>query len=1119
MYMSVLTQSEELAIQNQFQELLHVCPHSDEERNLIRKAFDFAYEAHINMRSLTGEPYIRYLLCVARIVAEEIGLGATAVLATLLRDATGKNPDDSPDFISDRFGPKVAVMVDGLNKIKELDVIDSYSFLHAENFRKLMLNMSDDQSVILIKIADCLYNMRTLDALSPGKQLKIARETMFLYAPLAYQYGFYSIKQELEDLSLKYRHPKIYHDIFNLLKNDQLDREKSIEEFMVPIRKKLIENGYTFEMKSRSKSIYSIYYKMQYKGVAFDDIYNLQAIRIVFEPAPDISEKIQCWNIYALIANIYTPKYDRIRDWVSLPRANGYEALHTTVMGPGGKWVEVQIRSRRMDNIAEKGLATYSGATTDDKELDKTVWDLAIKNQFLELMHACTFIRSDEDRNLIRKAFDLAREAHIDMHRKAGDPYIIHPLCVARIVVEEIGLGTTSVIAALLHDVVEDNPDYSLEFIRTQFGPKVAMIVDGLTKISGVDVFDKSSSLQTENFRKILLTISDDLRVILIKLADRLHNMRTLDAMSPEKQIKTAGETMFLYAPLAHRLGYYTIKQELEDLSLKYRHPKMYQDIVYKLKDSEEKRDKSVEEFMVPIRKKLIENGYRFEMTGRSKSIYSIYYKMQHKGVLFEEIYDLSAIRIVFDPIPDISERNQCWNIYTLITDIYMPKLDRIRDWVSMPKANGYEALHITVMGADGRWVEVQIRTRRMDDIAEKGYAAHWKYKGVTAKETELDKWLRKIKELLQDPNTDASELVDNFKMNLFTKEIHVFTPKGQIKTLPQRATALDFAYEIHSEIGHRAIAAKVNHKLYPLSHELHSGDQVEIITLDKKQTQRQWLEDVVTAKAKTSIKNNIKAETKNPVERGKVIFEEKLKQNNVALTPNSSVINKVLRAYDAQTKDELYSKIGADLIRLDDLPKILKNNPEKKWTRIWRLQLFGTKALPSSGNEQLNSDSTVPDATEESIDEQKFNYKIAKCCNPIPGDDVIGYLNLSNELILIHKSRCPNAVKLTANRGDLIVPVKWTTLKVFSFLAKISIQGIDRPDIYLQITTRLTEELNINIRTFNMASHDGIFEGTIQLYVHNANDLENLMKKLKKLKGVESVKRLEILDKQLEEV
>jgi len=745
--------------------------------------------------------------------------------------------------------------------------------------------------------------------------------------------------------------------------------------------------------------------------------------------------------------------------------------------------------------------------------------ETTIQNQFQKLLHVCMFIRSDEDRNLIRKAFDLSYEAHREMRRKSGEPYIVHPLCVARIVVEEIGLGTTAVVAALLHDVVEDNPDYSLDFIRSQFGPTVVMIVDGLTKISGADIFDKNSSLQAKNFRKILLTISDDLRVILIKLADRLHNMRTLDALPSDKQIRIAGETMFLYAPLAHRLGFYSIKQELEDLSLKYRHPKMYKDIVYKLKDSEEKRNKSVEDFMVPIRERLVENGYRFEMTGRSKSIYSIYYKQQHKGVPFEDIYDLQAIRIVFDPVGDVPERNQCWNIYTLITDIYTPKHDRIRDWVSTPKANGYEALHITVMGADGKWVEVQIRSRRMDDIAEKGLAAHWKYKGVTAEETELDKWLRKIKELLHDPNTDDTELVDNFKMNLFTKEIHVFTPKGQIKTLPQKSTALDFAYEIHSEIGHRAIAAKVNHKLLPLNHELHSGDQVEIITSDKKRTQREWLDEVITSKAKTSIKNNIKAENKNRVERGMMIFEEKLKENNEALTPNSRVMRKVLEAYDTPTKDELYSKIGADLLTLDDLPKILKNNPINKWIRYWQLQLFGTKPRPSYDSKQTVDDVLASDTTEKKTVEPEFNYRIAKCCNPIPGDDVIGYLNPSNDLILIHKSRCPNAVKLTANRGDLIVPVKWTTLKILSFLAKVAIQGIDRPDIYLQIITRLTEELNVNIRTFNMASHDGIFEGTIQFYVHDTRDLNNLMKSLKKLKGVESVKRLEILDKQLEEV
>ena len=743
--------------------------------------------------------------------------------------------------------------------------------------------------------------------------------------------------------------------------------------------------------------------------------------------------------------------------------------------------------------------STYTSVLTETEEI-------YIENLFQELLHVCTFIRSDEDRNLIRKAFDLSNKAHGYMRRKSGEPYIIHPICVARIVTEEIGLGTMSVVAALLHDVVEDNPDYTIEFIRNQFGPKVALIVDGLTKISSA--FDSDTSLQAENFRKMLLTISDDIRVILIKLADRLHNMRTLAALSPETQIKIASETMYLYAPLAHRLGFYSIKQELEDLSLKYRHPTKYTDIVNLLKDSEDERNKSVYDFMVPIKEKLIEKGYNFEITGRSKSIYSIYYKMTHKNVPFEQIFDLTAIRIIFEAEQDIPEKNQCWNIYSLITDVYTPKHDRIRDWVSTPKANGYEALHITVMGTDGKWAEVQIRTKRMDEIAEKGFAAHWKYKGVASSESELDKWLRKIKESLQSPNSDAIEFIDDFKMNLFANEIQVFTPKGQIKTLPQKATALDFAYEIHSEVGNKAIAAKVNHKLTPLNHELSSGDQVEIITSDKKQTQREWLDKVVTAKAKSSIKHNIRVENKNHVERGRTIFEEKLKSLN--LTPNSRVMRKLLEAYDTSTKDEFYGKIGAELLSMDDLPKILKRNSKNKWIRYWQLQLFGPKNRNGSNREESDIDIEM---TKKDGNKAQIDYKIAECCNPIPGDDVIGCLDPANDLVLIHKLRCPNAVKTAANRNDLTVPVKWTSYKMFSFLAKIAVQGIDRTDIYLQIITKITEELNVNIRTLNMSSHDGIFEGTIELYVQDTNDLENLMNGLKSLKGIENVNRLEILD------
>ncbi|MDR1672406.1 MAG: RelA/SpoT family protein [Bacteroidales bacterium] len=728
--------------------------------------------------------------------------------------------------------------------------------------------------------------------------------------------------------------------------------------------------------------------------------------------------------------------------------------------------------------------------------------EIAIQDQFQELLHISTFIRNDKDRDAIREAFDLAHLAHSDMRRKSGEPYIIHPLCVARIVVEEIGLGTTSVVAALLHDVVEDT-DYTLEFIKEHFGKKVAVIVDGLTKIS--DVFDNNSSLQAENFRKMLLTLSDDVRVILIKLADRLHNMRTLDALPPDKQIKIASETIFLYAPLAHRMGFYTIKQELEDLSLKYRHPKIYIDIVNLLKDNEEKRNQALEEFMSPIRERLSANHYRFEMTGRPKSIYSIYYKMQHKGVPFEEIYDLNAVRIVFDPDKDISEKRQCWNIYSLITDIYTPKLDRIRDWVSIPKSNGYEALHITVMGKNGKWVEVQIRSRRMDDIAEKGFAAHWKYKGVASSESELDKWLRKIQESLKEQDSDVLEFIDDFKLNLFANEIQVFTPKGQIKTLPQKAVALDFAYEIHSKIGNSAIAAKVNHKLVPLNHMLSSGDQVEIITSDKMRSQREWLDEATTTKAKTSIKNNIKAENRNRVEKGRLLFEQKLRENN--LSPNSRVMRKMLDAYDMPTKEALYSRIGMEVIKLDDLTKILKRNSKNKWIRYWQLQLFGVKDRQEQPTSSARKNTP------------NMQYRIALCCNPIPGDDVIGYMNHKEDVVQIHKSRCPNAVKLASNHSECIVPVKWTTYKVFSFLVKIAIQGIDRPDIYLRIISKITEEMNVNIRTFNMASHDGIFEGTIELYVHNTEDVENLTKELKNLKGVETVKRIEELDQSRESI
>ena len=743
---------------------------------------------------------------------------------------------------------------------------------------------------------------------------------------------------------------------------------------------------------------------------------------------------------------------------------------------------------------------------------------IIIRERFNDLLTHCTRVKGDEDLQLIHKAFELAFEAHKEMKRKSGEPYVLHPIAVAKIVSKEIGLGTTSVVSALLHDIVEDT-DYTLEYIESNFGEKIASIVDGLTKISGV--FDKNSSLQAENFRKMLLTLSDDVRVILIKLADRLHNMRTLDALPPHKQIKISGETIYLYAPLAHRLGLYVLKTELEDLSLKYRHPKIYNEILNRLHDNEEIRKKQIEEFSKPICVILDHHNISYEISGRPKSIYSIYYKMQHKQVPFEEVYDLLAIRIVFDPTEEGLEKAQCWNIYSLITEIYMPKHERIRDWVSTPKTNGYEALHATVMGPRGKWVEVQIRTRRMDEIAERGFAAHWKYKNANSQESELDKWLKNIREMLDKPSTDALEFLDEFKMNLFSSEIHVFTPKGQIRTLPKNSTALDFAFDIHSVIGNSAIAAKVNHKLVPLNHVLNSGDQVEILTSDKKKSQREWLDFVVTVKAKTSIKDHIKAESKNRIELGKQKLETKLNEFN--LTPSSRIFKKLLPEYEVGSKDELYSKIGSGIINLDDLKKILKKNTKNKWIRYWELQL--TKVIPRKEGEALVVDGSDEEEGKPVIDPKstffiqepaegvEANYKLAKCCNPIPGDDIVGHRNASENFVIIHKSRCPHAVKLVSAHADLLIQAKWTTYKILSFLARISIRGVDKFGMYNNITNVICKELNVNIRAINIASHDGIFEGTIDLYVHNAKDLNTLLADLVNVKGVESVTRVENLN------
>jgi guanosine-3',5'-bis(diphosphate) 3'-pyrophosphohydrolase len=739
-----------------------------------------------------------------------------------------------------------------------------------------------------------------------------------------------------------------------------------------------------------------------------------------------------------------------------------------------------------------------------------TAEEIQVRREFNDLLDTCTRCNKRGDKALIRKAFKIAYNAHKGALRMSGEPYILHPIAVAKIVTQEMGLGVKAIVSSLLHDVVEDT-EFTLEDIENHFGPKIASIIDGLTKISGV--FDKNSSLQAENFRKMLLTLSEDVRVILIKLADRLHNMRTLGSLPVAKQMKISAETLYLYAPLAHRMGFYSIKNELEDLSLKHRYPKIFQELSDKIKSQEKSHQEFIEEFSRPIKEQLEHNGISYDISGRYKSIYSIWHKMQSKNIPFEEVYDLMAIRIVFDPLAGIPEKTQCWNIYSMITDIYMPKPERIRDWVSTPKANGYEALHATVMGPKGNWVEVQIRSRRMDDIAERGFAAHWKYKTDSSHESELDKWLKRIRELLSNTNSDALEFLDDFKLNLFASEIFIFTPKGDTKTLPVNSTVLDFAYEIHTEIGHKAIGAKVNHKLVSLNHVLKSGDQVEIITSDTYRSRLEWLDDVKTIKAKTAIKDALKAENKNRIEKGKKLLEEKL--SDLKLRPNARIIQKLLPAYDVSNKDEFYSKVGTGIIQLEDLEQVLKRNTKSKWVNYWSLQLgkaslMGKKAVTVNHTTPKTGFKT-PILLRENIHDATTDYATAQCCNPIPGDNVIGFCEPENqENITIHQAKCPTAIKLLSSHSDLLVPVKWTTHKLLSFLVKVAINGYDRFGMYNDITTVISKELNVNIRSINLSSHDGIWEGTIDLYVHDAKDLNNLLMSLSRIKGVDAVKRVD---------
>ena len=719
-----------------------------------------------------------------------------------------------------------------------------------------------------------------------------------------------------------------------------------------------------------------------------------------------------------------------------------------------------------------------------------------ILHRYKLLINACKRRLEKGDKEIIRKAFEVAVESHKEMRRKSGEPYIYHPIAVAQICAEEIGLGTTGIVCALLHDTVEDT-DLTLEDVKGLFGEKVSQIINGLTKISGV--IDNTSSIQAENFRKVLLTMSEDIRVILIKLADRLHNMRTLEHMKREKQMKIASETLFLYAPLAHRLGLNNIKTELEDLGLKYTNSEVYYDIAVKLQETEPERKRFVQKFIEPLKEILGEQGFKFKIFGRPKSIFSIYNKTKTKGVAFEEIYDLFAIRVVIDTPLD-QEKSDCWKVYSIITDFYHPSPERLRDWISTPKSNGYESLHTTVMGPDGKWVEVQIRTIRMDELAEKGYAAHWKYKDAAAdKESKLENWLQRIREMLENPDPNALEFMDDFKLNLFSDELFAFTPKGDMKTLPVGATALDFAFEIHTKVGEQCIGAKVNFKLVPLSYDLKSGDQVEILTSNKQTPKEDWLGYVITAKAKSKIKSSLKEQRKKVAEQGREIMERKFYKHKLDFTLQN--VNDFCQFLKLPSSQELFYRAALGNVDQKEIKEYLryKNNPVKPSRKSTspKIEQLVTNARGSSDMLVIGDDM------------QKLDYKLSPCCNPIPGDDVFGFITIG-EGIKIHRVNCPNAIKLLSNYAYRVVKAKWMNDQLISFLAGIKIIGTDELGLVNNITKIISSENNVNMRSIKFDTDDGLFEGTIMVYVHDTKHLNHLMDTLKKVKGVTKVERID---------
>ena len=746
---------------------------------------------------------------------------------------------------------------------------------------------------------------------------------------------------------------------------------------------------------------------------------------------------------------------------------------------------------------------------TDEKDLQEQKDEEMINQGFQHLLDCYLASKHRKKVEIITKAFNFAKQAHKGVKRRSGEPYIMHPIAVAQIVCCEIGLGSTSICAALLHDVVEDT-DYTVEDIENLFTPKIAQIVDGLTKISG-GIFGDRASAQAENFKKLLLTMNDDIRVILIKIADRLHNMRTLGSMLPNKQYKIAGETLYIYAPLANRLGLNKIKTELEDLSFKYEHPEEYAAIEAKLKESKEERDVLFNDFTAPIRAKLDKMGIRYRIMARIKSPYSIWNKMQTKHIPFDEIYDILAVRIIFDPSDAEMELDECFSIYVAVSKIYKPHPDRLRDWVNHPKSNGYQALHVTLMSNKGQWIEVQIRSERMNDVAEQGFAAHWKYKdGTTGEdEGELEKWLRTIKEILDDPQPDAMDFLDTIKLNLFASEIFVFTPKGEIRTMPQNCTALDFAFSIHTFLGTHCIGAKVNHKLVPLSHKLKSGDQVEILTSKSQRVQPSWLNFATTAKAKSKISSILKREQRGLQQKGEDMLHDFLKQEDIK--PSHENIQKLCVLHKVDTPEELYAAIGGKVVVLGETDKTeLK---EKQEANIWKkfLPFIGTKSGKPRQDEEKQplkkiDSKKVLKLTPEAI---KKNFILADCCKPIPGDDALGYIDEKNRVI-IHKRRCPMAAKLKTSFGNRLLAVEWETGKAMDFPVNIYIRGIDTIGILHRIADIVSEELNVNIRKIFIETQDGLFEGHIQMYVHDVEDVKTIISRLQKIEEMKMVTRVE---------